>query len=311
MATFFRNVYYAGDPVKDVLQATLGETNMLRSDWVRSIRAIVVQEGYTLCLFDQPYLQTNPGNTHCFESGSVPDLSRILRGSSTRDNWSGVAQSYKLFKDCDHPQWAWDEECKRPDGIKVVGHCEDKTSKCYQNRLQICATMDDLDENCVAFCANNNGLCDRGMARYCMRTDNKDKDICNCINSPASKYNPRCIDSKCIRGGYMTSNMLQGTCPDVIDCSVYNNIKNSGGTVEMPDAHIEQRCGNKDDGTGSGTGTGTTPMEPTPNPMMDMIVGNIWIVLVVVLVLVVILVIYFFSGTNTVQTLQNLQIPRP
>lgn len=289
MATFFRNVYYAGDPIKDVLQGTLGETNNIGPDWSRAIRAIVVQDGYTLCLFDQPYLQTNPGNTHCFGPGSIPDLSKVLRGSNPRDNWSAVAQSYKLFKDCDYPQWAWDPACMKPDGVKVVGHCEDKSSKCYQNRAQICSNMQDLDQNCVDFCARNNGLCDQGMARYCMRKDNMNKDICNCINSPANKYNPRCIDSNCIRTGYMTSNMLQGTCPDVIDCSVYNNIKNSGGTVEMPEPHIEQRCGNKGDGTNTDTGAAST--DSTGGGFMNWILANIW-VLVVVLIIIIVIIVY-------------------
>jgi hypothetical protein len=314
MAKFFRNTNWNGDPAKDTLSATLGKVNSLPPEWNRAIKGLTVQQGYTMVLYDLPYLQTNKqpvkgqyGNSFSFEPGTYPDLGKIVRGAGEKYGWYNATQSYHLYKDCEQSQWAWDTDCMNPDDNTVVGNCNDHSSKCYQNRLYQCSTMTDLDKNCVDFCSKNHGECDQGMIRYCLKPENKDRAVCKCINSPAKKWNPRCMDTGCILDGYTTKSMMEGTCPDVIDCSIYNQINNEGGTMVFSD-DVQQRCGQGPAGQPGQPGQPDSTTQASGNPpvsMLSMLMSNIWSLLAIVMLVILLLVVLWWGMSRSSARIQT------
>jgi hypothetical protein len=69
----------------------------------------------------------------------------------------------------------------------------------------------------------------------------KAKSFCGCINSPAAKYNPECIDKSCTLGGYKLTKE-QPVC-NITSCDVIYQIQGVGKNVEFNDNTILQRCG--------------------------------------------------------------------
>lgn len=240
MATFFRKVNFGGNPEVDVLRIEkVGKHPVLPSGWDKTINSMVVDEGYNVCLYSRPYLQP-ASDVICFGPGSYGDFRRLARRNTT---WSNIVSSFHLRKDCDNRKWTWDDDCFYADPDRTIGSCTDKSSQCYRNRIMNCNESDTPDEHCLNFCLLNQGQCDSMMRKYCQKPENKDKDICSCLNSAAIKYNPLCIDSKCTRHGYATNSMINQSCPDITDCGIYYDIKGTGGNINFTDATLEQRCG--------------------------------------------------------------------
>lgn len=100
---------------------------------------------------------------------------------------------------------------------------------------------------CQTWCQENMGKCDDGMTKYCSK-EGLGKPICKCLNSPAAKFNPLCIDAECAKSGYTTNSMIvgRGNGCKVIDCSQYLGLKDAvaGGQIKL-DANFEQNCGNE------------------------------------------------------------------
>lgn len=237
MATFFKVPYYGGDPEKEVIRIDkIGKSTRMPTGWERNISAVLVDEGVNVCFYDKQYLQ---GYTTCIGPGDYPDLRQLSRGNG---NWHDVIRSFHIRKDCDQPKWIWDKDCFYADPERTIGNCRDKNSQCFRNRVMHCNKSDNPDENCLNFCVKNQGECDQAISKYCKKPENKDKDVCSCLNSPARKYNPLCIDSRCARIGYATNSMLRQPCPAITDCGIYYDIKGTGGNIDFTDASLEQRC---------------------------------------------------------------------
>lgn len=123
------------------------------------------------------------------------------------------------------------------------------------------ARTNPTDANVVSFCrtlANaGDGSCDAIYTSYC--ASNPTHPLCSCISSKANTtgiVNPKCISADCLQNGFITSNMVTTKCPDVINCSMQNNIYNNGMTISQG-INIEQNCGKKND-TGGGTSGGSS-----------------------------------------------------
>lgn len=258
MATFYKVDFFDmieavnGTPAKAYQRASfdtdkIGNYNM-PAGWGGSgpsVGGVIVKPGYNLCLYDgENQTLDRASGPLCLGPGRAYVGNHILKKLDSRRyiTWANV-KSYKLRKECSEPQWMWDEDCKYIDSNRVIGSCADKDSACHKNRLVHCNTEAGLtDPNCPLYCADNHGECDNLMMKYCGLPENKDADVCSCIKSPASKYNPLCIDSRCIRTGYTTKTMLDKPCADVIDCGVYYDIKDTAGNVDFADVNISQRC---------------------------------------------------------------------
>lgn len=219
-----------------------GDRNVLERLGIKIIGGVSVDPGYNLCVYTG---MNQNGTSHCFGPGNYDLLKEGIGGG--KDAWWNAIGSFKLRKDCDNPIWMWDKDCEIIDNSKNLAPCVTEGSVCNQNRLLYCNKQQDygkIDHKCIEFCNNNHGLCDQMMLKYCGLPENKDNIECACINSPALKYNPVCIDSNCIRGGYTTKTMMEKPCPDMVDCGVYYDIKDTHGNIDFADNDIHQRCGN-------------------------------------------------------------------
>lgn len=199
-----------------------------------TINGIIVQPGYKLCVFQK---DNQSGKNMCLTAGR-----HVLNQYGSE--W--LNGSYRLIKDCNHPSMMWDTDCNTVvDPLQVQDPCSIKGSVCYKNKVTYCNKLqisDSLDERCVPFCVKNPGQCDTYMKRYCNINENSGKLECSCLNSAASKYNPMCIDQKCIKHGYATADMIDKKCPSIIDCGIYHDIKETGLKIKFADSGIEDRC---------------------------------------------------------------------
>lgn len=190
-----------------------------------------------------------PGHHACFYGKQRHFCVKGPTGKNMYDvdpDWlyKNPVERYRLIKNCDHPALMWDNDCMQLDKDKITGTiCADKKSTCYKNRVAYCnklQSVDKVDPNCIPFCMNNHGKCDNLMIKWCK--DNESRTECNCLNSAALKYNPMCIDAKCIKDGYTTQDMHK-KCP-VLDCTIYYDIQNTGD-IEFIDQSIQQKCSTK------------------------------------------------------------------
>jgi hypothetical protein len=162
------------------------------------------------------------------------------------------------------------------------------------------ANLTDPSGACQTWCKQNPGQCDNGSASYC--ANHPTDTYCACITSPVTKYNPACVDTKCIGGGYVTSSMhAMGTCPNVVDCETQVQL-NSAGRAVVGNISLQQNCGNTS-GSGSGSGsvtgssgtpgtsgtTGTTTVTGAPSGIN--IAGHTISPLIIIFMLLILLVI--------------------
>lgn len=118
------------------------------------------------------------------------------------------------------------------------------SNTCAGALAKYCANPASLgDQNCRTWCANNPTVCDSAVMQYCGMHPN---DVfCGCITSQAAVrgiVNPKCVDRKCLNGGYLTAAMQSGQCPSIISCDIKLTLDNSG--VEIGSSiPIQQNCG--------------------------------------------------------------------
>jgi len=131
---------------------------------------------------------------------------------------------------------------------KCNAWCLTYPEACKTVKTQICSDPTKFKNNknkCLDFCYLNPGKCDKAMFEYCKTPEGKLDPKCSCINSDINKtkYNPLCVDSKCIRNGYATNSQLvsRGGGCRIVDCSVVMDI-NAGGNVEFDDVKVVQNC---------------------------------------------------------------------
>ncbi len=136
--------------------------------------------------------------------------------------------------------------------------CSVNASRCATAKSNACDSPDAVanTEGCKEFCLKNPGMCDVGMTDYCKTTTGYTDPVCACIVSPVAtkaKYNPLCIDTACISGGYATQSMVtsRGNGCQIIDCSTYLTLKDIK-TVNMSDTNLSQQCGTGASTTASG-----------------------------------------------------------
>lgn len=72
--------------------------------------------------------------------------------------------------------------------------------------------------------------CDVFMLDFCSQKDNKDLDVCACINSKLTFVgSPICIDKRCLDKGYKTTGMTSFKCDQIMTpfkCTQYYDLKN-------------------------------------------------------------------------------------
>ena len=107
--------------------------------------------------------------------------------------------------------------------------------------------------------------CESWMRSYC-KSYPKDP-ACACLLSPVAtsgKYNPICVDAKCISGGYLPQSMIQARgagCPNITECNMILDMKNNYGLINFKDASLVQKC---ESASGSASGAPATPTIETP-----------------------------------------------
>jgi hypothetical protein len=125
-------------------------------------------------------------------------------------------------------------------------------------KAQIMKTICTKPENmaypqCREWCKQNPGECDNIATEFCKTYSAN--PFCTCLTSPVKKYNPACVDSECIKSGYITSSMKALKCPDVVDCQTQLDLKSSGRIISLGTS-VEQRCGTGEGGEGNTTSKG-------------------------------------------------------
>jgi hypothetical protein len=238
-----------------------------------NVGGIMIDKGHSLCVYTGEN-QTNPHGYYCAKGPRrffIPDI---------HPGFAKNTKSYRLIKDCNDPQFIWDKDCNGSiDANKVTNGCTFTTSKCHQNKILYCDKLrgGNDSEKCAEFCNENHGKCDGFMKSYCAKPENKDKQSCRCLNSAVSKYNPMCIDGKCVANGYATTDMLSKECPSIVDCGIYHDVKDTGRKVHFTDTTIEQRCNAKmfTDGVTDTADivpieTESVPTAPNVNPLQSL-----------------------------------------
>jgi hypothetical protein len=136
------------------------------------------------------------------------------------------------------------------------------------------------------------GFCDNYMLTYCQK--NPTDQVCSCFNVPQGL--PPCYATKCLNGGYLTSNM-KSSCPtQYVSCDAQVIASNSG-TQLSGNYQLQQNCGQSpaagtasggvSTGTGGATGGtgGTTSINspPTFTPQMQILLIFIFLVAFIVI----------------------------
>jgi len=93
-------------------------------------------------------------------------------------------------------------------------------------------------------CRKYRGACNAAAREYCSQPD-ADEYFCSCINSRVQQGIPECIDNKCYMYGYKTI-ADPPVCKQTL-CSVYWDIAEAGGDIELRDNTVVQRCGTRPD----------------------------------------------------------------
>uniref|UniRef100_A0A6C0JBB3 Uncharacterized protein n=1 Tax=viral metagenome TaxID=1070528 RepID=A0A6C0JBB3_9ZZZZ len=144
------------------------------------------------------------------------------------------------------------EECK-------LFCAADKDNICHNKKRTICNDPNnEMSLDCLQWCQDNPGECDKSMIKFCSLTENLHNPLCACINtfldvfmdngesSIKTKYNPLCVDDKCIKSGYATQSMKtsRGQGCEIVNCSVYNIIKDAH-KGDINHNSVVQSCGGK------------------------------------------------------------------
>lgn len=202
----------------------------------------------------------------------IPDLGRYAGGFNDKTASvivESTATDAQLLKCCKTPgaTGCGDYTYGSPACSRIVGdHCVKNVG----------------DSFCQQWCRNNTEKCDAAVIAWCEK--NPGDPYCSCIKSKAGKIaNPKCVDAKCVRYGYLTTNMERTACPNVIDCSVRAKLINSGVSLATV-VPIEQNCGGDANTstkvTSSGTGSGVTAA-PGISPVV-LVMALIFIIIITV-----------------------------
>lgn len=237
------------------------------------------------------YAKSDKTHTSCsVKKGKIQSRAYCMRGKEGENNrWYWATDFNNNAKVCprDYREYSSatcqakiETFCKKDSNLfksECQQYCAANPSKCISYKSSYCNSADRKDDaNCISWCLSKDGQgnCDMLFRERCS-DENKDKDNpeCYCIFSSVKKYNPFCVDAKCANQGYVTANMTTQKCPDITDCSVYNEF-GVQGNVEWKDNTVIQKCsgqssttnvGNKDDDSAPTPSTDSSP-SPTPTP---------------------------------------------
>lgn len=113
------------------------------------------------------------------------------------------------------------------------------------------------NQRCKDMCLKYRGSCNMAATTYCARQATQDDKFCSCLkfnaNHPGTPGVSECIDNDCYMLGYKTTPTIP-TCDQTI-CSVYWDLRDAGGNVNLRDNTIVQNCGS-DDANGGATTSG-------------------------------------------------------
>jgi len=165
----------------------------------------------------------------------IPNLSVFtgdMNDAATSFKVERIEPSGRTIADC----------CTGKSSSYECGEFKPNSSTCVSSMGEYCTAARMNLPECRSFCKENPAECDAAVISYCK--DNTDP-FCACVNSPAAitgAINPKCIDRACLDTGYLTSNMIQTSCPSVVNCKIQNTLVNSG-IVLSNSTPIEQNCG--------------------------------------------------------------------
>lgn len=198
----------------------------------------------------------------------IPDLSRYSTGFDDKTASvivESTATPATLLRCCTTPGMdkCGDYVAGSPMCEKIVGdHCVANIGSPY----------------CQQWCRKNTERCDSAVIAWCAKNPND--PYCTCINSKAGKIaNPKCVDAKCIRTGYMTTGMERTACPDIIDCSIRAKLINNGVSLATI-VPIQQNCGGTSDT--QVTTSQDIPPATTASPSMTILILLFFVVLVAI-----------------------------
>ncbi len=153
-----------------------------------------------------------------------PDI--YMHGQRCQGVWRDVAKSgflmnnnYVRTSPFEYSQpYNYEEWYVQPKLCQVDPGIAEKINKC--TKIKKSANGDPLDPT---------PECDVIMLDYCSKKDNKDSEVCACINSKLTKVgSPICIDKKCKEKGYKTTGMTTFKCDlfmTPFKCSQYYDLK--------------------------------------------------------------------------------------
>lgn len=224
---------------------------------------------------------TQPGKGACQLGKKRAYCMRGKEGDNNRWYWAGTDSDFvKNAKVC--PRGFRDytssgckakieDYCKKDENLfkaECQQFCANNSEKCVAYKSDYCNSADRKDDsNCISWCLTEEGQgkCDKLFAERCSDEENdKDNPECNCIFSKIKKYNPYCVDAKCANTGYVTTNMKSQICPNIVDCSVYNEIGEVGRDVQWKDNSIVQKCSSKTDTTNVNQQPDDSNSDPAP-----------------------------------------------
>ncbi len=169
----------------------------------------------------------------------------------------------------------------QPSSADILSCCKGEKSVCgpYTPGTPVCdrAIAGYCKKNmgtpyCQSWCRTHPELCDAQVIAYCKA--NPGDPYCACVLSKATGVaNPKCVDDKCVRFGYLTTNMRDTPCPSIVDCSIRAKLVNNGVTLANV-VPIEQNCGNSPSGTGTKSSSGSTSGTTTKKSSKVTTVGN-------------------------------------
>jgi hypothetical protein len=246
MATIYGAVNYSG---KSSYIETSQQVKTLETMFNYGVRSVKVNDRYVLTIYDQAYYAgrsvkiTGPAN--------IPDIIKYSGGENLR--FSNAAFSYQV-------QWLgpsdqWKAQCCT--GQNTSSQCAEyglsstTSSQCLNTMATYCTKPENItDPMCKTWCRSNTAYCDAAVRSYC--ATNPTDSYCSCINSkvddPRYGLNPLCVDKQCMDYGYATTNMRNTQCPSVINCTVKNQLVNSG-VVFSNNVATDQNCGTNDSTT--------------------------------------------------------------
>lgn len=221
-------------------------------------------------------LDTVPSNRSC-------NKSLYYRGSPACDS---VMKSYCQQGDKVHT----DAKCKE--------WCTLRPDACRETKAAYCTKHLDMRE-CRDWCNRdeNAGACAAGVQDFC---DVHPTDpYCSCLKSVIlnidAGVNPKCVDQDCLMSGWLSQNMRNANCPNIINCDLKLAVENSGVSFATS-VPVEQNCGSTGDQVNKNVEvTNTLPPIQDDRKMSTGMLVTIMVLVFILFVLIGVLLYYLLT----------------